>query len=87
MSLLVEQVQDESGVTWHYDPRVLVRNGTSDEVTLEPLSGHIFWPEPEYPGRVQWMPLSAKPTPEGLVETSEADNKSCCSVHCALCFG
>lgn len=70
ITLVVAQVS-EQGITWLYNPKVLLRNGTSDEVTLEPLSGHIFWPEPDYPGRIQWLPLSAKPSGE-IVETSEA---------------
>lgn len=70
MTLAVSQVQDNSAATWHYNPYVLVRTG--DRVTLEPLSGHVLWPVPKYPGRIQWMPPSAKPTAENHVETDEA---------------
>ena len=48
----------ETGASELYDPQVVLRNG--EATWLEPLSGHWFHPAPKFPGKVDWVPPTAK---------------------------
>eukprot|EP00434_Breviolum_minutum_P003938 symbB.v1.2.003461.t1/scaffold194.1/size275082/22 len=55
----VQEVKNtETGASELYDPQVVLRNG--ETTWLEPLSGHWFHPTPKFPGKVDWVPPTAK---------------------------
>ncbi len=60
----------ETGASELYDPRVVLCNG--ETTWLEPLSGHWFHPAPKFPGKVDWLPPTAKAAAAGSLDQSKA---------------
>ena len=65
----------ETGASELYDPQVVLRNG--ETTWLEPLSGHWFHPAPKFPGKVDWVPPTAK-----LAAGSPDESKALMDVTC-----